>query len=266
MLGSPETRVVRLHRETLEVQIVRWLRDEILTGRLGGGTPLVQSELARQFGTSRIPIRDALRRLEADGLVLGDARGICTVESINAQDVEELYEIRRRLEALATGLAARKMSLAEHRGLEDLFARMDEVVRRGDVEPYSELDYQFHLTIYEGSRNRRLVRSIAGISSGIPPLAPISIEGRLKEAHREHRAILHALRKRDPDAAESAAEHHVAQALAGLLATFRARPDAAPDAAPDAEKTTAGGRTNDPVPGFLHGHDHAVPLERERRR
>lgn len=215
---------VRLRRETLDVQVFQWLRDQILSGKLEAGTRLVQSELAKQLGTSRIPVRDALRGLAADGLlVVGDDRGTFTVVGLEVEDVEEIYEIRLRLEGLATRRAVQRMSDAERRALRELFQKMERVARLGDAQRYGELDYEFHLAVYEASHSRRLTRAIVGLSSGLPPLAPISIPGRLVEAHREHGAILEALEARDPEAAEAAAERHVRRAGAGLIAQLRGR-------------------------------------------
>jgi len=213
---------VRLRRETLEVQILRWLRDAILTGQLVRGTRLVQSDLAKQLGTSRIPVRDALRRLEADGLVrVADERGTFVVRGLAAEDVEEIYDIRLRLEGLATERAALCMDEEERSALAALVERMQVAARRADLKRYGELDHDFHLAIYEGSRCLRLTRAITGLLAGIPPLAPISLKGRVREAHREHMAVFEAIMARDGAAAEAAAEHHVAQARRALLHGLR---------------------------------------------
>src|SRR5215213_11071151 len=145
------TGVTSIRRETLGGQLFELLRHRILTGELSGGRRLVQGELAGELRVSRIPVRDALRRLEAEGLVEGDDVGRYSVIPFTRDDAAEVYAIRRRLEPLAAALAARKATNEELDEIRALFEAMDSVVR--EAGPKLDVDHsvRFHMAIYEAS-------------------------------------------------------------------------------------------------------------------
>jgi DNA-binding GntR family transcriptional regulator len=211
-----EAREMQLRRETLGSQIYDLLRDRILYGQLPGGARILQSALSEEMGISRIPIRDALQRLESDGLIVGDEIGRYTVAQFSAAEAEEIYAIRRKLEPFAIEIAAQRMSDAAIADLKALHAELTHAARERDLHRYTELNIRFHLAIYAASGMKRLVRIIRGLWRGVPQLTPIVLEGRMSRSQREHDEIMKRLIARDGDGAARALECHIDNAGAEL--------------------------------------------------
>src|SRR5918996_3743806 len=188
---------MQIRRETLGSQIYDLLRDRILCGELPGGARILQSALSEEMGISRIPIRDALQRLESDGLIVGDELGRYTVVQFSAAETDEIYAIRRKLEPFAIEIAAQRMSDETIAELKALHAELTHAARERDLNRYTELNIQFHVAIYEASEMKRLVRIILGLWRGVPQLTPIVLEGRITRSQREHDEIMKRLIARD---------------------------------------------------------------------
>lgn len=211
---------MQLRRETLGAQVYELLRDRILRGEIVGGSRLVQGPLSEEMGISRIPIRDALKRLETDGLVIGDEIGRYTVVPFGPQDAREIYAIRRRLEPLAVEMAAGAMTAEALADIQALHAELGAAARRREIGRYIELNVKFHMAIYEASGMRRLVRIIRGLWLGVPPLTPIMLEGRIRRSQKEHEEIIKRLQARDAVGAAAALDRHIDNAGAELIETI----------------------------------------------
>jgi DNA-binding GntR family transcriptional regulator len=198
------------------------IRQAILDGRLRPGERLVQDELAASLGVSRQPIREAVRRLESEGLVDGrnHARGL-TVRSYSVDDVVENYHLRRLLEAEAARLAASHVSDADIGRLDAILKAMVDTHARGDHVEFSELNRRFHRAIHELSGLPTLLRLIEQLWGGFTVLTPIFIAGRAEESIDEHRDIVAALRERDPQAASQKMIDHIIRASAQYLAAVK---------------------------------------------
>ena len=218
----PRLRPIR--RETLEDQVYRALRQAILDGRLKGGERLVQEALASTFGTSRIPARDALRRLHQEGLVEADERGGYRVATWGPEDVEDVYTLRLLLEPEALRLAGPKLSEEELDELEALQFQMEEAASEGDLDRYVDLNRSFHFFLYEAAGKRRLFQFIQMLWSGLPPLTPLSVPGQLDRSNREHRLLVQALRKRAVEDAVHILRRHIRYAMEALLERMEAKP------------------------------------------
>jgi DNA-binding GntR family transcriptional regulator len=133
------------------------IRELIITGELTAGEQLRQRDLAQRFGVSQTPVREAMRRLESEGLVIGDTHRGFTVVAGDAGPVEENFQIRAALESLGASLAARKIDAAGISRLEDLNRRMTALAE--DDPRYSELNREFHFTLYEYSRSASRIAS-----------------------------------------------------------------------------------------------------------
>lgn len=205
---------------------------EIRAGGLKPGDRLLEADLAKRLGISRTPVREAIRQLEADGLVVHVARVGAAVRSLDPGEVTELYEMRGVLEGTAARLAARAASDVEIEELGAINAEM--AAARGDPARLYELNRQFHAALLDAARNRYLARSVAGLQKTLYLLGPTTLEedSRAVGAVDEHEAVLAALRQRDEQGAELAMRRHVAVAHAIRLRQFRARPmqDPMPDA------------------------------------
>lgn len=200
---------MQIRRETLGSQMYDLLRDRILSGELPGGAHIAQNALSEEMGISRIPIRDALQRLESDGLVSGDEIGRYTVVPFTAEDAEEIYAIRRKLEPFAIEVAAVKLSDSGLARLKALHADLTQAARERDLRRYTALNVEFHTAIYEASGMRRLVRIIRALWRGVPQMTPIVLEGRITRSQREHDEILKRLVERDGPGAAAALQRHI---------------------------------------------------------
>ena len=219
MLGDQQEKRVR--RETLGAQVYHLLRDRILRGEIAGGSRLIQGPLSEEIGTSRIPVRDALKRLESDGLVKCDETGRYSVVQFSTEDAEEVYAIRRQLEPFAVELAAKAMTSEAMGEIKSLFNELTKAARRRQLEKYIEINTSFHMAIYEASGMVRLVRIIRGLYSGVPSLTPIVLEGRIVRSQEEHAEIVDRLAARDGAGAARAMDRHIENALAELQKSKR---------------------------------------------
>jgi DNA-binding GntR family transcriptional regulator len=190
--------------------IYRMLRERILSNELASGTRLVLRQLANQFDASDIPVREALRMLERDGLVeMIPYRG-ARVTTLTAREIEETYFIRGHLESIATGLAAERITDAELAVLDELMVRMRDAVRTQDGPGFSELNQEFHRTIVAACGNlmlRDLTMDIWQRHSGFQRVFRM-VPGRLAASQAEHEGIMAALRGRDAERAAKLALWH----------------------------------------------------------
>ena len=188
------------------------VRQAIHGGRFGPGERLRETEVADWLAVSRTPVREALRRLEAEGLLtFVPWRGVVVAE-LDRRQVTELYAMRTILEGAAARLAAQHVGEAEIDLMEGLLARAKAATASGgDAEALAAINRQFHQAIYTGAHNRYLMQSLETLRNSLALLrgTTFSVPGRAKAAHREHAAILAAVKARDADAAEQAARDHI---------------------------------------------------------
>lgn len=203
----------------------RRLVAEIRAGALKPRDRLLEVDLAARLGISRTPVREAIRQLEADGLVIHIPRVGAAVRSLDPGEVTELYEMRGALEGTAARLAARSASEVELAELAAINAEMALV--QGDPPRLYDLNRQFHAALLDAARNRYLARSVAGLQKTLLILGPSTLDqvSRAKGAVVEHEAVLAAIRARDEAGAEAAMHLHIAAAHAVRLRQFRARTD-----------------------------------------
>jgi DNA-binding GntR family transcriptional regulator len=192
-----------IQRLSLPDQIYARLREEIATGALKPG-PLRLRPLAARFGTSQIPVREALRRLEAERLVtFNDSRAI-VVNAISPADVEEIFAIRMELESLAVRLAAPHLAAdaARLNELEELIARMD--TQQEDHAAWRATNEAFHTLMYSAADAPRLLAIIRNQWVAVEPYLRIYVMNvpSLASAQAEHRQLVDLLRAGDTEAAE----------------------------------------------------------------
>jgi len=195
------------------------LRAQIMSGALEAGTPLRQVELARRFGVSTTPVREAFAALLREGLVVGDTHRGVVVFHPSVDDLRENYEIRIALEPLATAKAAGRITDAEVAELEGLLGQMRRIA---DPIKLFQLNRTFHARIYEFAARPRLaslIESLRDAGHAYGNLFAVRAKDR-SVAEREHEAIVLALKAKDPaTAAQAMADHlrHNADFLAGEL-------------------------------------------------
>jgi DNA-binding GntR family transcriptional regulator len=213
-------------REPLGTEIYGAILSRILSSDLGPGDRLTIDTLARDFGVSQTPIREALHRLDAEAIVVRNhLAGYRVAPKIDRSQFEDMVEIRLLLEPAAARRAAERMDPAEVAELTALEADMRalDAQRGSDIASYarfSEIDAQFHDGIARGSQNGYIRDSLARLHPHVHLFRLRSTSAITAEALEEHRQILEAISGRDPDAAAYAMRRHIENSARRFGASF----------------------------------------------
>jgi DNA-binding GntR family transcriptional regulator len=188
------------------------LRDAIWDGRFAPGERIPEEEIARSLGVSRTPVREALRRLQERGMLTVGAGRSLVVAELSKQQVLELYAMREILEGSAARFAARHANEAEIDMLHGLLGELDK--HRDDPRLLVSLNRRFHRAVCDAAHNRYLIATLDGMHDALALLNSntFRVPNRRSETDAEHRRIVRAIERRDPDEAEKAARDHVRQA------------------------------------------------------
>jgi DNA-binding GntR family transcriptional regulator len=224
--------------DALVDELAAAIQTRVLNGELETGTWLRQESLAAEFGVSRTPVREALRKLQATGLVEVQPRRGALVRGLNAREIREAYEVRAELEGLAAELAATRVRDAELQRLRDAQALFRHSVasllawrdRRGGDDPprdayveWNRGNDQFHLAVQEAAGNARLAATLSDLHRSFPRDLTWLVLGEntrlLEENVAQHEAILEAIERHDAKAARRRMVEHVRRA--GELVTRR---------------------------------------------
>ena len=186
------------------------MREAILAGTYKPGSRIRQEDVAERYGASRVPAREALRMLEAEGLVKVVANTGAWVTSLNLVECEEIYQVRERLEPL---LLRYNVPLLTELQIEALDGLAHEMETAGDVETFLRLDRDFHLSCYTAAQTIMLTDTVLRLWNRTQPYrwAYTSVfrsEGD-RSAHHEHHLLVAALRRRDADEAERVLASHI---------------------------------------------------------
>ena len=206
---------------SLEEQVTSRLEEEILSGKLPRGTALTEISLSARLGVSRTPIRAALHTLAEEGIIsLIPNRGAVVV-GVTREDLIDIYNIRTRLEGLASATAAERISEADLGKLRASVELAEAYIKKNDAEHLRELDTEFHSIIYRASGNRMLAKILSDLHRNITSYRKMSltVPGRLEKSVGEHREILEAIAAHDKKKAEALTSAHVAAALDNMLIT-----------------------------------------------
>src|SRR6202161_1019757 len=189
--------------------VYRALRHGILHGDLAPGERLRSDALANELRVSRTPVREALRKLEAEGFVARLGSGLI-VSELSEQDLTELFYVREALEGMAARLAAENATPAEIAEIHELLEDMEAVRRRGDVDTLRRLTGEFHQLVCRAAHNNRLLQSLKTLLDHVRQTQTSTLygEGRPAEALKEHRSLLRAIEARDGERAEQLAREH----------------------------------------------------------
>ena len=200
-------------------QITTELRRRILNGQLAEGAVLRQEKLASELGVSRIPLREAIRHLEAEGLVVSELHKGTVVSSLSPEELGDLFGIRMQLETWLFEAAIPRMSDADLDGAEAL---IDEASRTGDVGNWGELNWRFHEALYRPSGNRialKLLRSVHDNAARYVNLQLLVVQDVERELS-DHHAILAYARLRDVERGVDMLRRHIARVSRDLLASL----------------------------------------------
>ncbi len=198
------------------------LRDAIIQGRLRPGERLMEIQLAEEMGVSRTPVREALRKLELEGLIVMIPRKGAYVAGISVKDIVDVFEVRAALESLAAGLAAERITDQELEELERALVQISEA-SGSNLDAVVQTDTNFHEIIYRASRNQRLTQLITNLQEQIQRFRTTSLAqpGRTKTAIEEHRKIVEAISERNVELAQALAREHIENAEQSLLSVLR---------------------------------------------
>lgn len=200
--------VETIRPETVADRIARVLREAISGGELRSGVALRQDELAARFGFSRMPVRDALRLLESEGLVTIHPTKGAFVARIDAKEIAEIYSIRSLLETEALRLSYVGLTTADLDRAATLLAQID---AEKDVGRWGTLNKQFHMTLYGACQNERLIGLIATHHDAADRYVRVLLSSLdyEQQSQEEHRALLKACRDRNIDAASAVLQRHL---------------------------------------------------------
>jgi DNA-binding GntR family transcriptional regulator len=191
-------------------RIAAYLREEILHGRFQPGDRIRQEDIADRFGASRLPVREALRMLEAEGLTEHESNKGARVPRLSRHEVDVVYQMRERLEPLALIESLPTLTDEEHARLEEVQA---EIESNTDVERFLELDREFHLLTYSGCALDPLNSMVTRLWNSTQHYRRMYVQlggrSRMWVVNAEHRLILDAVVRRDEVDAERYLQGHI---------------------------------------------------------
>lgn len=208
------------------------IRRDIIFGHLPPGTRIIEANLAEEYGTSRVPVREALSALNAEGFVDSKAYSGSTVSAIPVEDADDLFAVREALEAATTRRAAKRAALQsrldqphanwwQHRKmLLILLDEGDQAVAAGRLDLLPEMNVRFHMGVAELSGSSSLTALLRQIAGKIEWLYASDVDSRGKQSWIEHRPILGAINAGDTAKAELLMSEHVRKSRTGYMSRF----------------------------------------------
>lgn len=187
------------------------LREAILKGVLSPGQHLMEMQLAYQLGVSRTPVREAIRMLELEGLVNMVPRKGARVAAISEKSLCDVLEVRRALEELSVRLACTRMERNDLEKLDSINQQFIHACQSNDVVQIARIDESFHAVIYEAADNAKLLQLLSQMQNQMYRyrIEYIKLKERRRILVEEHKKIIHALARRDADAAAEATCTHI---------------------------------------------------------
>jgi DNA-binding GntR family transcriptional regulator len=207
----------RVQAQSLVDVVAERLEAAIISGELAPGSKISEQALAKSLGVSRGPLREAIRRLEGRKLLQRTPNIGVRVAALSVSDLSDILVVREALEGIACGLAAQRMTDEEIAGLEALLKEHGsrKSIQVGTGYYQESKDFDFHFRIVKGSRNERLIQMLCGDLYDLLRVyryKSSTLRGRARNAFEEHKEIVAALAKRDPELAEQKMRQHIRNA------------------------------------------------------
>ncbi len=194
----------------VSARVASYLREAILGGQLRPGDRIRQEEVAEQFGASRLPVREALRMLEAEGLTELEPHKGARVPRLTQAEVEVIYQMRERLEPLALAESLPRLTAGDHERLGKLQQRIED---NEDLEKFLDLDREFHMLTYRGCRVEPLNSAVARLWNSTQhyrrSYVTLGGQDRMWLVNAEHRLILDAVLRCDATDGERYLQGHI---------------------------------------------------------
>ena len=189
------------------------LENDILSGVLPRGALITELRACEQFGVSRTPVREALQRLRQEGLVEESGKGAVVI-GITESDIDDIYEVRVRIEGLAAARCAERMSDAELKKLSETVELQEFYASRGSADSLRNLDSEFHRLIFSYCGSRTMETLLLDLHRKVKLVRRVSVEDptRARKAVQEHRAILDAIAAHNAEEAENRTALHIRNA------------------------------------------------------
>jgi DNA-binding GntR family transcriptional regulator len=196
---------------TLWQRVHTHLREEILSGQLPAGSELQEVALSKTLGVSRGPIREAIGRLAAEGLVTVRPRRGAVVRALSSDEFIEAYQVREALETMAVRLAVPKLTAAHVAALERAIDDMSTCGASGDVQGFFEANTAFHLVFFDAAGNRMLADLYRHLRAQIDRhrLRSLELRGDVRRSIAEHKAILRAAKASDVERTVHLVSEHI---------------------------------------------------------
>ncbi len=201
------------------------LKKAIITGEIPAGERIVETDYADKLHISRTPLREALRKLERDGLVEYVMRRGVVVRAFTIDDVEQIYTIRNALEMLTLPSIIANATVDDIRSLREKLDRMDELQAKDDIEGISPLAREFHTQLTSISNQKRILRVIESQDEYIRRFSAMAIrqENRRSAAHEEHHKLVDYVEARDLARFTELMQHHIDRSKENCLAALAAQ-------------------------------------------
>jgi len=210
---------------TLSERTARIVERAILSASIKPGERLIETELAKNLGISKSPVREALKRLEGDGIVQLVPRKGYFVRDIDQKNIEDFFDVMFILEPTSAVLSLKKKSETVCREIDEILDNMDRCLRRKDCESYRELSDQFHGLFYSLTENEWIIKISQALRKQAHMLRSLSLytEDRFLHSLEEHQAIADAFRKGDKRLLEKAVKNHVITIKNNILQSYAVR-------------------------------------------
>jgi DNA-binding GntR family transcriptional regulator len=212
-------RLVIKDSKTIRRRIYEHLREQLLNGEISPRQHLIEAKIAKELGTSRTPVREALHSLELEGLIESIPRVGYVVKPISEQEVEEICEMRMAIEGVAARWAMEKACKKLVEELEKNISIAEEKVSKGEVRAFVDMDARFHEIISKFSGSKRLLELAQTLRRHMLRYriqSIYSVENVLR-AIQGHKGILRAIRKRNLEEVNQAIRHHMEQSKSDIL-------------------------------------------------
>jgi len=212
-------RLVIKDTKTIRKRIYEHLREQLLNGEIAPPEHLIEAKIAKELGTSRTPVREALHSLELEGLIESIPRVGYVVKAISKEEVEEICEIRMAIEGVAVRWAMEKAYKKLVEELEKNISIAEEKVSKGNVMAFVDMDAQFHEIISKFSGSKRLLELAQTLRRHMLRYRIQSIYSvdNVLRAIEGHKGILRAIKKRDLDKVNKAIRYHMEQSKSDIL-------------------------------------------------
>ena len=201
------------------------LRQAILRGELTPGERLMEIQLANKLGVSRTPIREAIRKLELEGLVLMIPRKGAEVAEITEKSLRDVLEVRRALEELSVQLACEKITKEEIRELERVAKEFQQVVKSSDITEIAEVDVRFHDIIYTATDNQKLIQLLNNLREQMYRyrVEYLKRDGVFPQLIAEHEAIIRHIENNEKEKATEVMCRHIDNQVEAVIDVIRAK-------------------------------------------